>query len=320
MTTADPAWPHATVVVAARNAQASIAACLSSLAALDYPSYDVVVVDDGSSDDTVRLARAAGVTVLAGDGRGAGIARNRGIDAARGDVVAFTDADCTVSPPWLRRLVVGLRQPGVAGCGSRQQNVFPHDPGQAVQAFDAFFRVASVVSAYTRTDEAARRVDHVASCNSAYWKRALVEVGGFADMWPGEDVDLDYRLRQKGYGCYYVPDAPVRHHRPGTTSWFRGMMRRYGRAERELVRRHGRFRLIHRVPLFVAVGLLLQLLWAVPAARPLVAAVDAVAILAGLALLARAARPRLWPIVCFYAAVALWEWHRGWLEPAGARS
>ncbi|MFN8059576.1 MAG: glycosyltransferase [Vicinamibacterales bacterium] len=312
------------VVVAARNAEPTLAACLTSLQALDYPAFDVIVVDDGSRDATATIAEAAGAVVMLGPGRGAGSARNVAIHATTSDIVAFTDADCTVPPHWLRALVGGLRQPSVAGAGGRQRNVFPAATAagsDAADAFDAFFRAASVVSAYTRTDDRMRRVNHVASCNSAYWRDALLDVGGFADdFWPGEDVDLDHRLRQRGYGCLYVPAAEVRHHRPGTVAWFRTMMRRYGGAERALVRRHGRFRLIHVVPVATGVAAAAQLLWLSAPARPLVASLDLAAIVVGIGLVTVSAAPRHWGRVAGYAALALWEWHRGWWTAKGTRA
>lgn len=304
-----------TVVVAARNAHSTLGACLASLRALDYPDFTITVVDDGSTDDTAAIARHAGVTVLIGPGRGAGAARNLAIDASAADVVAFTDADCTVPPQWLRALTDGLATPDVAGVGGNQRNVFPAGRDAEAQHFDAFFKVASVVSAYTRSGERAQLVDHVASCNSAYWRAALVDVGGFpADFWPGEDVDLDYRLARRGYRCLYVPNAEVAHHRPGTLAWFRQMMRRYGRAEHALAARYGRFRTIHYVPIAVAAALAVQLLWLAPPLRWTMAAIDGLAAAAALGLLAKAAAPAAWPWVLLYSATALVEWLRGWLS------
>lgn len=304
-----------TVVVAARNAQATLPACLASLRALDYPDFTVTVVNDGSTDDTAAIARAAGVHVMEGPGRGAGAARNLAIEATTAEVVAFTDADCTVPPHWLRALTQGLHTPGVAGAGGKQRNVFPAGKHDEASHFDAFFRVASVISAYTRSGERARLVDHVASCNSAYWRAAILEVGGFIlDFWPGEDVELDYRLKQRGYRCAYVPDAEVAHYRPGTLAWFREMMRRYGKNEHDLANRHGRFRPIHYVPIAAVTGAALQVLWLVPGLRWVIAALDAAAMAFAAIVLVRAAPPSAWPWVLLYAATAVGEWLRGWFS------
>lgn len=303
------------MVVAARNAQATLPACLASLRAIDYPDFTVTVVNDRSTDDTAAIARAAGVLVIDGPGRGAGAARNLAIEATTAEVVAFTDADCTVPPHWLRALTTGLQTPRVAGAGGKQRNVFPPGKHDEASHFDAFFKVASVISAYTRSGERARIVDHVASCNSAYWRAAILEVGGFIlDFWPGEDVELDYRLKKRGYRCIYVPDAEVAHYRPGTLTWFREMMRRYGKNEHDLANRHGRFRPIHYVPVVAVAGVAAQLLWFVPGSRWLIAAADAVALGFAALVLVRAAPPSAWPWVLLYAVTAVGEWLRGWFS------
>ena len=193
--------------------------------------------------------------------------------------------------------------------------MFPVERGAEARDLDAFFSLASLVAEYTRGDDRPREVDHNASCNVAYIRHAFREAGGFAEgLWPGEDVDLDYRLRKMGYRCHYVPDAWVEHHRPGTHAWFASMMRRYGRAQRELVKRHGRFRPLHYLPAAMAGLAAVQslLLWR----RTRAFALAGNAIVAGAALLALGRRvpAARWPAVGRYAAVALYEWHRGYAE------
>lgn len=303
------------MVVAARNAESTLGACLTSLQALDYPRYTITVVNDRSTDRTGDIALHAGVLVLEGPGRGAGAARNLAIEASQAEVVAFTDADCTVPPHWLRALVRGLQTPSVAGAGGRQRNVFPPGRHDEARHFDAFFKVASVISAYTRSSERDHLVDHVASCNSAYWRAVILDVGGFiVDFWPGEDVELDYRLKKRGYRCMYVADAEVAHHRPGTLTWFREMMRRYGKNEHDLAHRHGRFRPIHYVPVVAVIALAAQLGWLVPALRWPLAVLDALVLGFAAIVLIRAAPPSAWPWVLLYAATAIGEWLRGWFS------
>jgi GT2 family glycosyltransferase len=320
------------VIVAARDAARTLPACLASLVALDYPDFDVVVSDDGSRDETAAIARSFGVRVIDGGGRGPSAARNLAVAASTSAVVAFTDADCEVPPHWLRALAGGLVRSGAASVGGRQRNVFDRDWPQRhgdteggsnerrvtsneSEALDAFFSLASVVAEYTRSEAAEREVDHNASCNSAYRRDAFVEVGGFAEgLWPGEDVDLDYRLRQRGYRCYYVPDAVVVHHRPSDPQWFRRMMRRYGRTQRELVRRHGHFRALHWMPPALLVLALAQLLWLPGRTRAAAACFDAALAATCITLLARHVPRRLWGPVLRYATLALVEWNRGFAE------
>ncbi len=310
--------PDVSVVIAARNAEATLGACLQSLARQTYASHEVIVVDDGSTDGTAALARTHGATVLETAGAGASAARNIGVRHASGRVVAFTDADCTVPSTWLATLVETLDSTGATGAGGPQRNVFPPDVSSGA-AFDAFFRLASIVSDYTRSGGGVREVAHNASCNSAYVTGAVTAIGGFTEgMWPGEDVDLDLRLRSRGATLLFVPDAIVHHHRPGTLAWFRRMMRRYGAAERALVRRHGRTRRIDYVPAAtVGIGLA-HGLYLVPALRPWVAAVDVLGLAIALGALAVTTPPRHWLAVAAFTVTALWSWHVGWWRGAEA--
>jgi glycosyltransferase involved in cell wall biosynthesis len=306
------------VIVAARNSAATLPFCLQALRAQDYPDLEIIVVDDGSDDGTATVASEAGVRVVRTPAVGASLARNLGIEVASGEVVAFTDGDCVADPGWARALVEALQSTGATGVGGRQVNVFPPAQGRLREGFEAFFRVASVVSDYTRGDDRPRPVKHNASCCSAYRIGPLREVGGFAaGLWPGEDVDLDLRLAARGGTFHYVPTAIVHHHRPGTFAWFRRMMRRYGEAERRLVRRHGRARLVDHVPTVTTAWLLLHLLLVVPAARPWILGFDAMLAVGGIVTLAITTPLRLWATVIAFGLAAIWEWHVGWWTAPG---
>lgn len=307
------AGPLVSVIVAVRNGASTLPACLAALGAQDHGLVEVIVVDDGSIDATAAIAEAAGVRVIRTPPVGASAARNLGIEAARGEIVAFTDGDCVAEPDWVSALVGALHTSGATGVGGRQVNVFPAATHGLRDGFEAFFRAASIVSDYTRGDDRPRPVAHNPSCCSAYVTGALRDVGGFTPgLWPGEDVDLDLRLARRGATFYYVPWAVVHHHRPGTFAWFRGMMRRYGAAERRLVRRHGRARTVDHVPTITTALVALQALLLWPPARTAVLAFDALLVLAALGALWWTTPLRLWPVVIAFGVAALWEWHLGW--------
>jgi GT2 family glycosyltransferase len=93
------------------------------------------------------------------------------------------------------------------------------------------------------------QVNHVASCNAMYKRDVIEEVGGFDErLWPGEDVDLDYKVTHKGYKTAYNPKAIIAHHRPKNLKSFFNMMKRYGWAQAYLIRKYGIFRKLHYVP------------------------------------------------------------------------
>ena len=105
------------MVVCAYQAQDTIEECLQSLMELDYPNYDVLVVDDGSTDATAEIARRFPVRLLIRDRLGLSGARNEGLEQADGDIVAYIDADAWADPDWLTYLALALEVPGTAGAG-----------------------------------------------------------------------------------------------------------------------------------------------------------------------------------------------------------
>jgi len=105
--------PFISVIVPAYQASRTLADTLESLAALTYPAHEVIVVDDGSTDDTLRIAREYPVRIIRLErNSGAGVARNTGAAEARGQLLAFTDADVIVPPDWLERGLALMQETG----------------------------------------------------------------------------------------------------------------------------------------------------------------------------------------------------------------
>lgn len=226
--------PVVSVVVCAYDEERTIDACLRSLASLDYPSYEVIVVNDGSSDRTGAIAEAhAGprVRVVHQENRGLSAARNRGIAEARGSVVAFTDADCVVDSAWLSYLVPTLEKGFVAVGGP---NLSP--PEERL--------VASVVAhapglpTHVLLDDVV--AEHVPGCNMAFDRDALRAIGGFSEVYrsAGDDVDVCWRLQESGHRIGFSPAAVVWHERRSTIGAYLAQQRGYGRAEVQLAQDH----------------------------------------------------------------------------------
>ena len=113
-----PEYPKVSVVVCAYNAESTMAACLDSLRALRYPATEVVVVDDGSTDSTGAIAdQYEGIHVIHQENKGLSAARNIGMAASTGEIVAYTDADCVVDPDWLHYLVATFLSSGLTAVG-----------------------------------------------------------------------------------------------------------------------------------------------------------------------------------------------------------
>jgi glycosyltransferase involved in cell wall biosynthesis len=318
-----PAWTHTlplvSCVVAVRDEQMRLRACLESLRRVDYPRTEIIVADDGSRDGSVGVAREMGAVVVEAGGRGPAAARNLAVAVSKGEVIAFTDADCTVPVNWLRPLVHALAGARIASAGGGQRQVFPEGTDDADNAaITAFFDLTSAIADYTRVDARAGEVAHNASCNVAYRRDAFEAVGGFSEgLFPGEDIDLDFRLSRIGLRAWFVPGITVLHHRPGGMRWFVSMMRRYGHAEGAFVRTHGPWRPVDYVPFALAAFALAQALafgrrtWVVPVL------IDGALMTAAIAALARVPRElRLGVVRC--ALVAGTQWNLGYL--AGLRT
>src|SRR5439155_26798108 len=113
-----PRYPRVSVVVCAYNAERTMEACLASLETLDYPDYEVIVVNDGSKDRTLEISeRFPFCRIISQENKGLSAARNVGAEAASGEIVAYTDSDCVADSDWLTYLVGTIEAGDLAACG-----------------------------------------------------------------------------------------------------------------------------------------------------------------------------------------------------------
>lgn len=252
--------PFISVIIPARNAQRTIKKCIDSVLNLNYPSFELIVVNDGSSDDTTKiLAGYPQVKILDTPGVGPSQARNMALKQAQGEFVAFTDADCIVDSNWLRELLRGFEDERVVGVGGIQRS--PQDESIFAKQVHDFLSIFGFVAEYMQSANNICKTKHNPSCNVMYRASVLRELGGFReDLWPGEDVELDYRINKKGYLLKFNPEAVVYHYRPANLGDFSKMMFRYGKAQGRLVRRYGFFRGLHLVPVIICVLFLISYL------------------------------------------------------------
>ena len=157
-------WPSASVVVCAYQAEDTIEECLRSLIELDYPNYEVLVVDDGSTDATAQIACTLPVRLLSCDRLGLSGARNMGLEQAQGEFVAYLDADAHADPDWLTYLALALEEPGTAGAGG--PNPGPPDDPPVARC------VASAPGGPIHVLLDDERAEHVPGCNMAFWREA----------------------------------------------------------------------------------------------------------------------------------------------------
>jgi GT2 family glycosyltransferase len=227
-----PKPPRVSVVVCTYNGGRTLDQCLRSLGELDYPDYEVIVVDDGSTDDVREIVgRFPAVRAVHQPNRGLSAARNAGLHAATGAVVAYTDDDCFADPDWLTHLVYQLERTGAAGVGG--PNLTPEDGWLAAC-------VAACPGQPTHVLVSDQVAEHVPGCNMAFRKDALLAVNGCDPLYrkAGDDVDLCWRLQQAGFWITFAPGAVVWHHRRQGPRAYLKQQRGYGEAEALLYFKH----------------------------------------------------------------------------------
>jgi GT2 family glycosyltransferase len=196
--------PEISVVVPVRDGAGALPALLASLDAqtLDRGRFEVIIVDNGSRDDTAGIAREAGAVVVEEPVPNRAGARNRGTAAASTGLIAFTDADCVASPGWLEALIACRGQaPLIAG----PVEVTTSERPNLVERFELLSRFGQ---------EHWVKQGWAATANLCVERPALEAIGGFDSNWRhvGEDVDLCIRAGRAGFALGWCPDAAVSHY------------------------------------------------------------------------------------------------------------
>jgi O-antigen biosynthesis protein len=224
-------WPMISVVVCSYNGARTIRDTLAWLDRLEYPSYEVIVVDDGSTDDTAAIARGFGVRVIGTSNSGLSHARNVGLGAAAGDIVAYIDDDAYPDPHWLTYLAEAFRTTDHAGIGG--PNIPP--PGDGPIAACVANAPGGPVHVLL-SDEVA---EHIPGCNMAFRRERLRAIGGFDPRFrrAGDDVDVCWRLQAQGWTLGFSAPAMVWHHRRNSVRAYWRQQVGYGDAEALLERK-----------------------------------------------------------------------------------
>ena len=226
-------YPKVSVIVCSYNGAKTLDRCLESLKQLDYPDYEVILVDDGSKDNTPEIAaKHPWIVTIRQENKGLSFARNVGGYAAKGEVIAYTDSDCMADPDWLYFLVGTLISGDYAGVGG--PNISPPAENWIQACVSA---APGGPSHVLLTDVVA---EHIPGCNMAFFKWAFEKVGGFDPEYrkAGDDVDFCWRLQQEGQIIAFSPSAIVWHYRRFTLDAFRKQQEGYGEAESLLRFKH----------------------------------------------------------------------------------
>ncbi|MCK9554635.1 glycosyltransferase [bacterium] len=240
------------VIIAAKGYPEYIGKCLESVFNQKGLGFDVILVDDGLSFDSGSFIREKypEVRIVSSEHKGPSCGRNIAVKKCGSEFVAFTDSDCVADENWLYELHrVFIEKPEAVSCGGTQK--LPPDASDFERRIFKLYRKAVSLTDYMKKDSfrGPVEVSHNPSCNVMYRREAFLELRGFKEgMWPGEDIDLDIRMKKKGYKIFFNPESVVMHYPPGKFSVFMSKLYNYGLVQSLLMKKHRVFRKIYLVP------------------------------------------------------------------------
>jgi GT2 family glycosyltransferase len=213
--------PLASVIVVCFNSQSTLARCLRHLFDQDHPNYEVIVVDDGSTDGTAAIAEAASADgalklIRAKRNRGCPAARNLGLREARSEIVAFVDADGFAAPDWLSRLTAsfagGREIGGVASTVFFDDNPLVLNGAGGTVNRQGWAADLSMNESYEDV-QIAQEALYPMGCGMAFRREVIDRVGPFDDRMLNyyDDVDYGIRIWRAGYRIAVAPGAWVDH-------------------------------------------------------------------------------------------------------------
>ncbi len=220
------------VIVPVWNGAETIRQSVRALLAQSLPAREIIIVDDGSTDGTGDTLREFGerIRVLTRPNGGPAAARNDGIRAACGELIAFTDSDCAPDPEWLANLVSGFDEPAVGGCGGIVR-------GYGESLTDEY---VDLIRLLDPEPDGRGEIPYLITANACFRRRALVEAGLFDEGFRrpgGEEAELCYRIRQAGYRFRLVPGARVRHRHRQSLGGLVRTLANYGEGAARIARR-----------------------------------------------------------------------------------
>mgnify|MGYP000418686801 CR=1 FL=1 len=239
------------IVIPTLNCAEVLKQCLISIRENDTKyDYEIIVVDGSSKDYTADVARKFADKVLVEDTFYRGVNRNKGVKAASGEIICFTDSDCIVPRNWIDSLVDSLinlnkKDPKIVGVGGGNLPYVPDNADIAELAISytlrsslVSFRARNMMERYSNPVE----VSHNPPMNSALFKDKILEVGGFCEENNvGEDLILDARIKSKGYKLYAIPGCEVLHKHRSNFEKLRKQMFSFGRARVRTGRKYKSF-------------------------------------------------------------------------------
>ena len=260
--------PKVSIIIPVKNEERTIANTINSILRIDYPYYEVLLVDGGSEDQTLSIVKKIKgnphplenkLRIIKTNDSMPSQGRNVGIRNSLGEIVAFVDGDCYVAKDWLKNAVALLERKGVGGVGG--QVISCRKGAYLSRALldiaSTFF--ASAGSTLFIRHRSEKEVENIPSCHAVYHREAVERAGLYPeDLRFCEDVDLNHRIRRLGYRLLYSSDVVVEHDWKVRSfgSLFRFMFG-YGAGRSFACKKYNRlFSLLYAVPSIALFGLL----------------------------------------------------------------
>ncbi len=280
--------PKISVIICQRNSEKFIEKCINSVIQQDFKDFELIIVDDYSTDNTKRkikeiinelkeketknseektkklnseksLAQKKQIKLIELPFHsGISKARNSGIKNSSGKIIAFIDSDAFPKKNWLKELLNGFQENVVSVGGP---NLVPIDSGKNEKIFDEVLELISVFgSNYVKNSDKIIEVKHNPSCNSAYTKKILEEMKGFNEtLSSNEDPELDFRIKKTGKKIVFNPKAVVYHHRKDSVSKIFRQAFWFGKGRIQVIKIHSElaecFRIIPSMSILALINL-----------------------------------------------------------------
>jgi len=231
-------FPVVSVIIPVKDQPEDLIECLQSLKNLDYPGdrLEIIVVDDGSQKEVSEIVASPDIRVIRqGKSQGPAACRNIGAENARGEILAFIDADCMAGEKWLKEIIPFSQTSKIGAVGGYVDGYFRDS------LLDRYERVSSSLNMGNRLllEGKTESSFYVPTANMLVTREAFKAAGGFkAGMRVGEDVDFCWRLRNSGYTLLYVPSGSVAHKHRNRLGRMLKRRGEYGTSEAVLYRTH----------------------------------------------------------------------------------
>jgi glycosyltransferase involved in cell wall biosynthesis len=227
----DAKWPTFCVVVCSFNGEPTIRDTLEGLTRLNYSDYEVIIIDDGSTDSTARIAAEYPFKLISTENRGLSAARNLGWQTATAEIIAYIDDDAYPDPDWLRFLAIAYRDSNLKAVGG--PNLAPDGDGWKADC------IACSPGGPVHVLLSDTLAEHIPGCNMSFLRSTLDAVGGFDVRFrtAGDDVDICWRVQQEVGDIGFSAAAMVWHHRRNSLKTYWRQQCGYGHAEALLERK-----------------------------------------------------------------------------------